>query len=108
MSKEEERLKEMVALLEGELKTRESKTSMLETEVKSLQRRLVRRDNEIIKQERELHKLRSVLQQASSLMSKGEDPLLSTIQDYGGSGHNNIKKQGVSGQSLTLSSSSPI
>ena len=31
---------------------------MLETEVKSLQRRLVRRDNEIIKQERELHKLR--------------------------------------------------
>ena len=31
---------------------------MLETEVKSLERRLVRRDNEIIKQERELHKLR--------------------------------------------------
>ena len=31
---------------------------MLEAEIRSLQRRLVRRDNEILKQERELHKLR--------------------------------------------------
>ncbi len=31
---------------------------MLEAELRSLQRRLARRDNEILKQERELHKLR--------------------------------------------------
>ncbi len=31
---------------------------MLEAEVRSLQRRMLRRDNEILKQERELHKLR--------------------------------------------------
>ena len=36
----------------------ENKNSMLEAEIRSLQRRLVRRDNEILKQERELHKLR--------------------------------------------------
>jgi len=86
--KEEERLKGVITNLENELKTKESKNSMLEAEVRSLQRRMVRRDNEILKQERELHKLRSVLQQASSLMSAGEDHLLSTIQDnYGMNGH---------------------
>ena len=31
---------------------------MLEAEIRSMQRRLARRDNEILKQERELHKLR--------------------------------------------------
>jgi hypothetical protein len=31
---------------------------VLEAELRSLQRRLARRDNEILKQERELHKLR--------------------------------------------------
>jgi hypothetical protein len=36
----------------------ESKNSVLEAELRSLQRRLARRDNEILKQERELHKLR--------------------------------------------------
>ena len=36
----------------------ENKNSMLEAEIRSLQRRLVRRDNDILKQERELHKLR--------------------------------------------------
>jgi len=71
--------------------------------VRSLQRRMVRRDNEIVKQERELHKLRSVLQQANSLMSNGEDSLLSTIQDnFGIQNNNNNKKQGVSGQSLSV------
>jgi len=110
MSNEEERLKGVITNLENELKTKESKNSMLEAEVRSLQRRMVRRDNEILKQERELHKLRSVLQQASSLMSAGEDHLLSTIQDYGvgGHGNNNNKKQGVSGQSLSLSSTISI
>jgi hypothetical protein len=36
----------------------ESKNSVLEAEIRSMQRRLARRDNEILKQERELHKLR--------------------------------------------------
>lgn len=110
MSVEEDRLKAVVGNLENELKTKESKNSMLEAEVRSLQRRMVRRDNEILKQERELHKLRSVLQQANSLMSAGEDHLLSTIQDnYGMTSHaNNNKKQGVSGQSLAHSSNISI
>jgi len=103
MSKEEERLQGVVTGLEGELKNKENKNSMLEAEVRSLQRRMVRRDNEIVKQERELHKLRSVLQQANSLMSNGEDSLLSTIQDnFGIQNNNNNKKQGVSGQSLSV------
>lgn len=93
----------VVTGLEGELKNKENKNSMLEAEVRSLQRRMVRRDNEIVKQERELHKLRSVLQQANSLMSNGEDSLLSTIQDnFGIQNNNNNKKQGVSGQSLSV------
>ena len=42
----------------------------------------------------------SVLQQASSLMSQGEDHLLSSIQESAGlSAIVNNKKQGVSGQS---------
>ena len=47
----------------------ESKNSMLEAEVRSLQRRMLRRDNEILKQERELHKLR-----VSCLMKKIDHP----------------------------------
>ena len=42
---------------------------MLEAEVRSLQRRMLRRDNEILKQERELHKLR-----VSCLMKKIDHP----------------------------------
>lgn len=105
MAKEEtDRLKSLVTNLENELKSKENKNSMLEAEIRSLQRRLVRRDNEILKQERELHKLRSVLQQASSLMSQGEDHLLSTIQENPGMSHiSQQKKQGVSGQSLAVS-----
>jgi len=105
MSKEEvERLKTLTGTLENELKAKENKNSMLEAEIRSLQRRLVRRDNDILKQERELHKLRSVLQQATSLMSGGEDHILSSIQETTGMGatsHN--KKQGVSGQSMAVS-----
>jgi len=106
-TKEEERLKGLVSNLENELKTKESKNSMLEAEVRSLQRRMLRRDNEILKQERELHKLRSVLQQASTLMAAGEDHLLSSIQGDFGNG-TNAKKQGVSGQSLSASSALSI
>ena len=44
----------------------ENKNSMLEAEIRSLQRRLVRRDNDILKQERELHKLRVIIHLHSS------------------------------------------
>ena len=65
----------------------------------------MRRDNDILKQERELHKLRSVLQQASSLMSGGaDDAILSSIQETPGLGAAAPnKKQGVSGQSMAVS-----
>ena len=77
MSKDDsDKYKTLVSNLENELKSKgennfsyfvprhliiyfsENKNSMLEAEIRSLQRRLVRRDNEILKQERELHKLR--------------------------------------------------
>jgi len=106
MSKDEaDKYKTLVSNLENELKSKENKNSMLEAEIRSLQRRLVRRDNEILKQERELHKLRSVLQQASSLMSQGDDSLLSSIQESsaGLSSTALMKKQGVSGQSVAVS-----
>ena len=73
--------------------------SSQETEIRSLQRKLARRDNEILRQGREIHKLRvghvmvasychdhmvssaqSVLQQATHLMASGQDCLLSNIQ----------------------------
>ena len=71
-------LKTLVSDLEKELKTKgkwsavESNTiflsilpvnenSVLEAEVRSLQRKLIKRDGQILKQERELHKLRVML-----------------------------------------------
>ncbi len=89
---------------------------------------MAKRDAEILRQERELHKLRvssknlvirekdissllflyifsqSVLQQANTIMSTGEDHLLTTIQeDYSMAGavaSSANKKQGVSGKSV--------
>lgn len=103
MTKEEvDRLKALTGTLENELKAKENKNSMLEAEIRSLQRRLVRRDNDILKQERELHKLRSVLQQATSLMSGGEDHILSAVQETAPGSQQASKKQAVSGPSLAL------
>jgi len=103
MTKEEvDRLKALTGTLENELKAKENKNSMLEAEIRSLQRRLVRRDNDILKQERELHKLRSVLQQATSLMSGGEDSILSAVQETAPGSQQASKKQAVSGPSLAL------
>jgi len=98
-------LKTLVLDLENELKAKANENTILEAEVRTLQRKLARRDNEILKQERELHKLRSVLQQASSLMGRGDDHLLNTIQDpYSVAGQIALtKKQGVSGQSVAVS-----
>jgi len=105
VNEEAELLKTLVLDLENELKTKANENTILEAEVRTLQRKLARRDNEILKQERELHKLRSVLQQASSLMARGDDHLLNTIQDtYSVAGQIALtKKQGVSGQSVAVS-----
>ena len=76
----------------------------------------MRRDNEILRQERELHKLRSVLQQATNIMSQ-EDHLLNTIQETDGgyrmtgltSAYSGIaKKTGVSGQSFHFANDAPV
>lgn len=104
----EHSLETLVQDLENELKIKANENTILEAEVRTLQRKLARRDNEILKQERELHKLRSVLQQASSLMSRGDDHLLNSIQDaqdnYSVAGQIALtKKQGVSGPSLAAS-----
>ena len=70
-----------------------NENSLLEAEVRSLQRKLIKRDAQILKQDRELHKLRvifnvecqprrktlipfqSVLQQANSLISPDKNGL---------------------------------
>jgi len=109
MSQEEVNLlKTLLKDLEVELKTKANDNAVLEAEVRTLQRRLQRRDTDLLKQERELHKLRSVLQQASQMMTRGEDHLLNSIQDaYSMAGQIAFsKKQGVSGQIVRASHSS--
>merc|ERR1712213_102231 len=97
-------MKQVVAKLETELHEKSTNVSYLEAEIRSLQRKLQVKDQEIAKQERELHKLRSVLQQASSVMSTSDDSnLLTTIQEHytmAGQLISLTKKQGVSGQSV--------
>merc|ERR550532_420637 len=90
-------LKTLVSDLEKELKTKVNENSVLEAEVRSLQRKLIKRDGQILKQERELHKLRSVLQQAHSVLP-GEKNGLEDGHSVAGQVALN-KKQGVSGQS---------
>ena len=115
-----EKLRIQVSQLEADLRDKTSEVNFLEDEIKNLQRKLTKKDAELSKQERELHKLKvrqffnneanclviiiffqSVLQQASSLMS-GDDHLLTTIQEpYSMAGQLALtKKQGVSGQSV--------
>ncbi|XP_059097013.1 cGMP-dependent protein kinase, isozyme 1-like isoform X2 [Tigriopus californicus] len=95
-------LKGFISDLENELKDKSVSCATFEAEIRSLQRKLAKKDAEILKQQRELHKLKSVLQQASSIMSTGDDHLLTTIQEqYSMSGQLSLaKKQGVSGKSL--------
>eukprot|EP00095_Tigriopus_kingsejongensis_P001110 maker-scaffold622_size123092-snap-gene-0.20 protein:Tk01110 transcript:maker-scaffold622_size123092-snap-gene-0.20-mRNA-1 annotation:"cgmp-dependent protein" len=95
-------LKNLISDLETELQDKSVSCATFEAEIRSLQRKLAKRDAEIVKQQRELHKLKSVLQQASSIMSNGDDHLLTTIQEqYSMAGQLSLaKKQGVSGKSL--------
>ena len=51
-------MKQVVAKLETELHEKSTNVSYLEAEIRSLQRKLQVKDQEIAKQERELHKLR--------------------------------------------------
>lgn len=93
-------MKQVIAKLETELHEKSTNNSFLEAEIRTMQRKLQMKDAEINRQSTELHKLRSVLQQAASVMNNsGDDHLLSTLQE-----HCNpmtlTKKQGVSGQSV--------
>lgn len=105
VSEEVKLLKTLVSDLEKELKTKVNENSLLEAEVRSLQRKLIKRDGQILKQERELHKLRSVLQQASSFLGSDKNGTLITDQDsHSVAGQVALyKKQGVSGQSVSTS-----
>ena len=51
-------LKTLISDLESEVKERTSENACFEAEIRALQRRLVKKDAEILRQERELHKLR--------------------------------------------------
>lgn len=96
-------LKDRVVELESSLVEKQNEILFLEEEIRGLRIKMAKRDSELMKQDRELNKLRSVLQQASSLMTPGNDTLLTTIQEHytlGGGQLALTKKQGVSGQSL--------
>lgn len=85
------------------MKSKEGHITFLEAELRSMQRKLNERDVEISRKDAELHKLKSVLQQASNLMSSGQAPnetknlLLNTIKEQGNA---ITKKMAVSGQSV--------
>ena len=51
-------LRTLISDLESEVKERTSENACFEAEIRALQRRLVKKDAEILRQERELHKLR--------------------------------------------------
>ena len=51
-------LKTLLSDLELEVKEKASEAACYEAEIRSLQRKLAKRDAEILRQERELHKLR--------------------------------------------------
>lgn len=51
-------LRDLVTDMESELKDKSSENASYEAEIRSLQRKLAKRDAEIVRQERELHKLR--------------------------------------------------
>ncbi|PNF42262.1 cGMP-dependent protein kinase, isozyme 1 [Cryptotermes secundus] len=100
-------LKGLVPQLRREAKDWEAKSDSLETEVLELRRKLRMREQEVMRLQREVHKLKSVLQQATSFAQDGD--LLASLQDQHGmagqmhqqlvSASSTNKKQGVSGES---------
>ncbi|XP_021934867.1 cGMP-dependent protein kinase, isozyme 1 isoform X2 [Zootermopsis nevadensis] len=103
-------LKGLVPQLKREAKDWEAKSDSLEAEVFGLRRELRMREQEVIRLQREVHKLKSVLQQATSFSQDGD--LLASLHDQHGmagqmhqqlvSVSNTNKKQGVSGESSDL------
>ncbi|XP_026681607.1 uncharacterized protein LOC103512310 [Diaphorina citri] len=89
-------LRNLISILETELRERENFSGDLHSEVIALRREVKRRDEEIARLETEVHKLKSVLQQTQQMEPR--DPLSS----LGKVGQLlNSKKQGVSGESST-------
>jgi len=102
-------LKVANAKLEAELKTKESEVTYLEAELRSSQRKYANKDAECSQKDREIHKLKSVLAQAASVMTSGtkensdegkKNLLLTTLQEQYSGTLTQRKKEGVSGQSL--------
>ncbi|XP_039276964.1 cGMP-dependent protein kinase, isozyme 1 isoform X2 [Nilaparvata lugens] len=89
----------VIPLLQRELKEWETRAMQLGTELLQLRRELEARDHEIVRLHREVHKLRSVLQQTTTLVQDGD--LLSSLQQVHGMVGQNAsnKKQGVSAES---------
>ncbi|RZF49279.1 hypothetical protein LSTR_LSTR013368 [Laodelphax striatellus] len=89
----------VIPLLQRELKEWETRAMQLGSELVQLRRELEARDHEIVRLHREVHKLRSVLQQTTTLVQDGD--LLSSLQQVHGMVGQNAsnKKQGVSAES---------
>ncbi|XP_071449257.1 cGMP-dependent protein kinase, isozyme 1 isoform X2 [Hetaerina americana] len=132
----DEALRKMVSQLRREAKEWEARAEASSAQAEELKRLLKRSDQEVLKLQREVHKLRSVLQQATSFSPDGSAPwsatlgrlsplpgdVLSSIHDSHGmpgqqasSSDNNLcppgggvgnKKQGVSGESSDVGQTS--
>ncbi|CAL4105791.1 unnamed protein product [Meganyctiphanes norvegica] len=91
-------LKGLVPELKSEVRDRDVKIDLLQAETLDLRRQLKRRTEESTRLQREVHKLKSVLQQqAVQFKELGGGDLLSTLHEHPQNVH--TKKQGVSGES---------
>ncbi|XP_065161153.1 cGMP-dependent protein kinase, isozyme 1-like [Atheta coriaria] len=97
-----EYLKNIVPKLEKDLRDLEIKNGTLNSELHTTRKELQIKDAAVLKYQREVHKLKSVLQQTTSKLNKEAD-ILSTLHQVSSSlsphGTSSAKKQGVSAES---------
>ncbi|XP_049813957.1 cGMP-dependent protein kinase, isozyme 1 isoform X1 [Schistocerca nitens] len=105
-----EYLRGLVPQLKREIKELEGKTDSLGAEVVDLRRQLATKEQQVLRLQREVHKLKSVLQQATSFSQDGD--LLASLHEHhsmpgqalpaAASAASSSKKQGVSGESTDV------
>jgi len=93
-----EYMKKLIPELKLEIKDKDARVGQLEVELSEARRNNTKKDNEIAKLHREIHKIQSVLAQASPAMSNGD--LAGKLHGTTLAAH--TKKQGVSGESSQL------
>nr|XP_045598842.1 cGMP-dependent protein kinase, isozyme 1-like [Procambarus clarkii] len=94
-------LKGLVPELKAEVRERDVKINMLEADTLDLRRQLKRKTEQLNKLQREVHKLKSVLEHQQVRLAGGDGDLLSSLHEqHSMAGQTSMnKKQGVSGES---------